>query len=141
VGRRLARLALNKQYGKRFVPSGPIYQSLTIEKAIARIRFTYADRGLVAIDNAPLREFEIAGADGHFVAAKAWIDKDNTVIVWSDNVAEPQAVRYAWRNDPRPNLCNKEGLPASPFRTDDLPRSLQSDWSRLNSPPTTAEAP
>ena len=66
----------------------------------------------------PLREFTIAGEDKNFVDAKAVIDGD-TVVVSSDKVQKPVAVRYGWSNAAQPNLFNKEDLPASPFRTDD----------------------
>ena len=72
--------------------------------------------GLVAKDG-DLKGFTIAGADKKFVPAKAEI-KGNTVVVWSDEIASPVAVRYGWANVPDVNLFNQEGLPASPFRTD-----------------------
>lgn len=64
--------------------------------------------------------FSIAGSDKKFVWAKARIDGDS-VVVSSEQVAQPAAVRYAWADNPQCNLYNKEGLPASPFRTDDWP--------------------
>ena len=75
--------------------------------------------GLITNDGEELSEFAIAGADKKFVWAKAKIEGDK-VVVWNDNVANPKYVRYAWADNPvNPNLYNKEGLPASPFRTDD----------------------
>ena len=71
----------------------------------------------MAKDGMPLTEFTIAGADQQFVPAQAKIE-GNEVVVWSDAVRDPVAVRFAWRNIPNPNLFNKAGLPASPFRTD-----------------------
>ncbi len=82
----------------------------------ALISFTHLDGGLVAKDG-DLKGFTIAGADKKFVPAKAEI-KGNTVEVWSDQIASPTAVRYGWANVPDVNLFNREGLPASPFRTD-----------------------
>ena len=73
--------------------------------------------GLKSRGGQPLREFEIAGADGKFQPAKAVIDSD-TVVVEANEVASPAQVRFGWRNVPNPNLVNKEGLPASPFQTD-----------------------
>ncbi len=66
-----------------------------------------------------MKEFAIAGEDRRFVWAKAEVRGNNEVVVWSESVAHPVAVRYAWANNPQwANLYNKEGLPASPFRTD-----------------------
>ena len=68
-------------------------------------------------DGKPLDHFTLAGEDKKFVEAKASID-GKSVLVWSDAVAKPVAVRFSWRQDADPNLMNKEGLPASCFRTD-----------------------
>jgi sialate O-acetylesterase len=100
---------------KDTVASGPLYKSMKLEGNKIRIRFDYAD-GLLAKDG-DLNEFSIAGADSNFVSARASID-GNTIIVWSDTIQKPVAVRFAWRNVPMPNLYNKADLPASPFRTD-----------------------
>ena len=145
VGYRLALAALKIAYGQNIVHSGPIYDSMTIEGNKVRIKFKNVGGGLVAlpfkdpvtpngptlakrfgIDIKGLRPesevlgFAIAGQDKKFVWAKAKIEGD-TVVVWSEKVAKPVAVRYAWENNPICNLYNKEGLPASPFRTDDWP--------------------
>ena len=82
-----------------------------------RIFFDYTGSGLTSRDNQPLTNFEIAGADKNFVKADAVID-NNTVLIRSENVGKPTAVRFAWKEDAQPNLCNKEGLPASSFTTD-----------------------
>jgi sialate O-acetylesterase len=116
VGKRLALWALRNEYGqKQLITSGPLYNSMKIEKNKIRIFFDF-DKGLYSKDG-PLNEFEIAGDDSVFVQARAVID-GKTVVVWSDSVAHPKAVRFAWRNIPSPNLYNAAGLPASPFRTD-----------------------
>ena len=82
------------------------------------INFNNVGSGLITNDGEYLREFAIAGADKKFVWAKAKIDGDK-IVVWNDNVTNPMYVRYAWADNPvNPNLYNKEGLPASPFRTD-----------------------
>lgn len=73
--------------------------------------------GLKSADGKPLTYFTIAGADQKFVPAEAMID-GKTVVVSSKNVAQPVAVRFAWREDAIPNFVNAEGLPAAPFRTD-----------------------
>ena len=72
----------------------------------------------MASDNGPLKGFTIAAIDNVFVEAKAVIKKKNKIVVYSDVVVKPVAVRYGWKNVPEVNLCNVEGLPASPFRTD-----------------------
>jgi sialate O-acetylesterase len=118
VGKRLALWALAKTYGKKdVVYSGPLYKSAKIEGNKIRIAFDYADGGLISRDGPPLTWFDIAGADGKFVTAKAEIDGE-TVVVSSDKVPEPKNVRFAWDQDAEPNLSNKAGLPAAPFRTD-----------------------
>jgi sialate O-acetylesterase len=81
-----------------------------------RIFFDYADMGLKC-DGDELTHFLIADVNKNFVPAQAKID-GNTVLVWSDEVAEPIAVRFGWSNIAEPNLFNTAGLPASPFRTD-----------------------
>ena len=117
VGQRLALWALAKDYGKEIAYSGPIYRSMGIEGDRIRINFDYAESGLDAKGDT-LDGFAIAGADKKFVWANAKID-GQTVVVWSDQVKEPVAVRYAWAIYPFCNLYNEAGLPASPFRTDD----------------------
>lgn len=117
VGKRLSLWALNNDYGKKeIITSGPLYRQMKIEGNKIRLSF-YFDSGLVA-KNGELKEFTIAGADQVFVPANATID-GNLVVVWSEAVKEPKAVRFAWRNVPVPNFYNVAGLPASPFRTDD----------------------
>lgn len=118
VGDRLALIAERIAYGENIVYSGPIYQSQQIDGNKIILAFTNVGSGLIANDGEELSEFAIAGADKKFVWAKAKIEGDK-VIVWNDAVANPMYVRYAWADNPvSPNLYNKEGLPASPFRTD-----------------------
>jgi sialate O-acetylesterase len=118
VGERLALAALKTAYKENLVSSGPLYQSTAIDGAKISISFTNLGGGLITNDGDEPSEFAIAGADKKFVWAKAKIE-DGKVIVWSDEVADPKYVRYAWADNPvNPNLYNKEGLPASPFRTD-----------------------
>lgn len=126
VGRRLAIWALAKTYArKNIVYSGPIYKSMIIEqktkdsKTVIRLFFDHVGGGLIA-KSGKLTHFTITGKDGKFVEANAEIDND-TIIVSSEKVRSPVAVRYAWSNTAVPNLFNKEGLPASSFRTDDWP--------------------
>ena len=119
VGLRLALNALNKTYGVNLVPNGPIYRSLVVKGKQAILHFTDTGSGLIVKDKyGYLKGFTIAGSDQQFKWAKALISGD-TVIVYSDDVNEPVAVRYGWADDAGDaNLYNKEGLPASPFRTD-----------------------
>lgn len=119
VGDRLALLAQKIAYGeKTLVASGPLYANATITGDSIVVSFTNTGSGLVTNDGEAVSEFAIAGADKKFVWAKAIIAGDK-VIVWSEAVPSPKYVRYAWADNPdNPNLYNKEGLPASPFRTD-----------------------
>jgi sialate O-acetylesterase len=118
VGERLALIALANAYSRKLEYSGPRFSFMRIEGNSIRIHFTHVDGGLVAKDG-PLKWFQIAGADQHFVDADAAIDGD-TVVVKSASVAAPVAVRYAWANYPLGcNLYNAAGLPAAPFRTDE----------------------
>jgi len=120
VGNRLMTAALKVAYGKDIVHSGPIYKSMQIEGDKAIISFDHVGSGLLIKDkHGYINEFEMAGADKKFYWAKAKIDGDK-IIVWSDKVQKPVAVRFGWSSNPADfNLYNKEGLPASPFRTDD----------------------
>jgi sialate O-acetylesterase len=117
VGRRLALWALAKVHGRDLVYSGPIYKSMTVEDDKIRLQFDHVGGGLIASDNKPLTHFTVAGSDQKFVPAVAVID-GNTIVVGSDQMMQPAAVRFAWRDDATPNFANQEGLPASPFRTD-----------------------
>ena len=142
VGARLARIALANDYGRKIAYSGPMYQSMKVEGGKVRLTFSHTDGGLVAKPlpetyilksavgtTAPLKPlkpgselqgFQICGEDKAWVWADAKIDGDS-VLVWSEQVPNPVAVRYAWADNPTCNLYNGAGLPASPFRTDDFP--------------------
>lgn len=119
VGNRLALNALGLTYGKNVTYSGPIYKSFKIEEGRIRIEFEFSE-GLNTPENADLSGFYIAGPDHEFHKAVARIE-GNTVVVSSDDVPFPVAVRYGWANNPVCNLYNGAGLPASPFRTDCWP--------------------
>lgn len=120
VGERLALWALGTTYGEKTVYSGPLFESSKVEQSRIRIRFTHLGSGLSARGGDRLKGFVIAGADMKFRPARAVIE-DKTVLVSSPEVPHPVAVRYGWAGDPECNLINREGLPASPFRTDDWP--------------------
>lgn len=118
VGERMALAALKLAYGEDLVYSGPLYKDHIIEGNKMIISFNHVGSGLVTDDGEPLSEFAIAGEDKKFVWANAKIEGDR-VVVWSDQVPKPKYLRYAWADNPdNPNLYNKEGLPASPFRVE-----------------------
>jgi sialate O-acetylesterase len=120
VGKRLAGWALATIHGKSLEWSGPLYTGAKIEDGKIRVAFDHLGGGLVARGGA-LKRFAIAGDDKKFVWADAVID-GASVVVSSAAVPKPVAVRYAWENNPEGcNLYNQEGLPASPFRTDEWP--------------------
>ena len=116
VGARLALAARALAYHEKVEYSGPLFQSLKIKGNQVSLRFTHVDGGLVA-KGGPLKGFTIAGTDKRFVPAQAKIVGD-TIVVTSDQVVAPVAVRFGWSNVPDVNLYNQAGLPASPFRTD-----------------------
>ncbi len=118
VGRRLALWARAQMYGESdLVYSGPLYESMTLEGSKVRLRFKHTGSGLISLDDRPLTWFEVAGEDRTFYKAQAEIERD-TVVVWNPRVDKPAAVRFGWDQLAEPNLGNREGLPASPFRTD-----------------------
>ena len=140
VGERLARLALSNDYGRKLVSTGPRYESHQIVGSTIRVRFSDVAGGLRVIpsgdfagdrygirnervekaESGVLSGFQIAGPDRVWHWAEARIEGDG-VVVWSEKVPHPLAVRYAWSANPVCNLFNSEGLPAWPFRTDDWP--------------------
>ncbi|MFO1487560.1 MAG: sialate O-acetylesterase [Verrucomicrobiota bacterium] len=121
VGQRLALLALAKTYGRRgVVCEGPMYKSVKFGDGKAVVSFDHADGGLMSKDGQPLTWFTIAGADGNFVPAEAKIE-GGKIVVSAATVTEPKAVRFGWAETAQPNLFNKAGLPANPFRTDAPP--------------------
>jgi sialate O-acetylesterase len=133
VGQRLALVAKKLTYGENVVASGPLFKKMEIDGGKVRVQFTetgsrltigqqpWCAKGMTPFPKDKLIGFFIAGDDKKWIEADASIDGDN-VIVSSAQVPKPVAVRYGWANSPRCNLYNKEGLPASPFRTDDWPK-------------------
>jgi sialate O-acetylesterase len=121
LGYRLALAAQKAGYGdNKIVYSGPLYSSMTIRGDRVLLKFTNVGSGLVARNGEKLGCFEVCGQDSKYYPAEARIE-NGTIVVWSDIVGAPLAVRYAWANNPEgANLYNKEGLPASPFRTSEL---------------------
>ena len=116
VGERLALAARALAYKQKVAYSGPIYKSMEVKGNTIELSFDFVNKGLM-VKGDKLTDFVIAGADKKFVPANAII-KGNKIIVSSDNVQNPVAVRMGWANVPHVNLFNRDGLPASPFRTD-----------------------
>ncbi|MFA9388549.1 MAG: sialate O-acetylesterase [Prolixibacteraceae bacterium] len=118
VGLRLANLALNKTYGKnKIAAESPRYKSLKIKNNKVILSFNNTEKALMTKPGKDLTFFTIANEDRNFVNAQAIIKK-NKVIVYSEEVQHPIAVRFAWDEEAQPNLFNSSGLPAIPFRTD-----------------------
>lgn len=129
IGSRLALAARHLAYGENLIYSGPIAASSTVVGNKIRVAFDHTGSGLkigtppkTSLTPQPptdeLKGFAIAGKDKKFVAAKATLEGPQSVLVWSDSVAEPAFVRYGWQMSPVVNLYNSADLPASPFRTD-----------------------
>lgn len=146
-GERMAQIAETEIYGKKTPDQSPTYASMDVQENKVQIRFAHVNGTLSAhvlsatydvntalnktaplIPNSPsseLQGFAICGADHRWVWANAKIEGKDTVIVWSDDVPHPIAVRYAWDDNPTVNLYDAYGLPAAPFRTDSLPLRTQ----------------
>lgn len=118
VGRRLALNALHSYYGKDVVFSGPVFREAEQKGDTLFLSFDYVYDGFKISDGKPIREFTIAGEDGKFYEAKAFISGER-IGVCSEKVKNPKDVRYAFLNYPLVNLYNSEGLPVYPFRTDE----------------------
>jgi sialate O-acetylesterase len=118
VGHRLAQLALARTYGRaNLTVTGPVFERAEFINGVARVHFRAGSGELVAADGQPLTDFEIAGADGAFKEGRATI-VGNVVEVTNSSVATPIAVRFGWSETARPNLANRAGWPAYPFRSD-----------------------
>ena len=128
TGKRLSLWALNQAYGRKNVYSGPIYKSSKIKRNKIIVKFNEVGSGLMVgnkhlfdqtlpVDE-PLKRFQICGKDGQWKWATAKITSKSKVEVWHDDIQNPVEVRYAWSSNPEgANLYNKEGLPASLFKT------------------------
>lgn len=118
AGYRLYLAAMANVYGDRkLVDNGPVYQSVQFKGNQAIVTFDHIGSGLTVKDGGELKGFALAGSDRKFFWAKGEI-QGNQVILTSQDVNQPIAIRYAWANNPIGNLYNKEGLPAFPFRSD-----------------------
>ncbi|WP_269522155.1 sialate O-acetylesterase [Coraliomargarita parva] len=118
VANRLARLALSNDYGFKMASQSPRYRDVAFQDSTALVHFDYINKGLYAFDTSEVLGFTIAGNDMKFVKAEAAIAGKDTVKVWSEAVPDPVAVRYAWAANPVCNLYDRNGLPVTPFRTD-----------------------
>lgn len=131
VAERLARWALVKDYGFKLPYRSPTYKDMKVEGGKAILTFDHAETGLRVVDVDQVRGFAICGEDRKWVWADAVILPDsklsprtprgNQVAVSSKLVAAPVAVRYAWADNPVANVYSADGLPVTPFRTDDFP--------------------
>lgn len=128
TGKRLSLWALYQAYGRKNVHSGPIYKSSKIKGNKIIVKFNHVESGLMVGSkhlfdktfpvNEPLKRFQICGKDGQWKWATAKITSKNKVKVWHNEIKNPVEVRYAWSSNPEgANLYNKEGLPASLFKT------------------------
>ncbi|WP_346238567.1 sialate O-acetylesterase [Niabella insulamsoli] len=124
VGKRLALMALTNTYNyKGFESESPLYESMSVKKDVALIRFKNAPVGLTSYGQ-PLKGFEIAGADKKFYPAQARL-VNGGVEVYAKDVKTPVAVRYAFADAANASLFNTAGFPASSFRTDDWPMEIE----------------
>lgn len=121
VANRLARWALAKDYGIDIIHQSPTYKSMKVKGSKVILTFDHPGQGLYSFDTREPIGFSITGKDETFVWAQARIVDTNTIEVWSDSIDKPAAVRYAWANNPDCNLFSRDGLPTTPFRTDDWP--------------------
>ena len=120
VANRLA-LGLARDYGVPIAYQSPAYKSMEKHGKTILLTFEHVGGGLKPFDFAEPNGFAVAAGDHRFVRAQSRIVGPNKVEVWSDMVADPAAVRYAWADNPICNLYSTEGLPVTPFRTDDWP--------------------
>lgn len=128
VGHRFANLALSQTYQRtEFACYGPAFKESTVNgNGRMVLSFDHAESGLKTDNNGiQVDGFELAGPDRVFHAARARVNRNGTVTVWCDQVPEPKEVRYAFGNCVPGNLFNGDGLPASPFRSDDWPEDFQ----------------
>jgi sialate O-acetylesterase len=122
VAARLVRWALAKDYGMSDLePQSPTYREMEISGNKVILKFDHVGGGLRTVDVNEVRGFAICGEDRKWVWADARIGSAEVIEVWSDEVAQPVAVRYAWAVNPVCNVYSQNGLPMTPFRTDDFP--------------------
>ncbi len=120
VGRRLARWALANEYGVSIAHRSPRYKSMQVEGNKVTLTFDHVN-GFRTFDVAEAVGFTIAGEDRQWYWAEGKVTGANTIEVFATAVPKPVAVRYAWADNPVCNVFSNEGLPLTPFRTDDWP--------------------
>ncbi len=125
VAARLVRWALARDYGHKIEPQSPTYRAMEVAGNKATLSFDHVGSGLRTVDVNDVRGFAICGEDRQWKWAQAKIVGADKIEVWADEVATPVAVRYAWADNPVCNVLSKEGLPMTPFRTDDFPMITQ----------------
>ena len=118
VAKRLARWALANEYGFEIPYRSPMYRSVTFANGKAVVDFQYVGRGLDTFDTKEPIGFAIAGENQKFFSAQAKLVGRDRIEVWSDEVKEPVAVRFGWADNPVRNIQSLDGLPLTPFRTD-----------------------
>ncbi|MCA9200157.1 MAG: sialate O-acetylesterase, partial [Planctomycetales bacterium] len=118
VGRRLARWAMAEDYSLDVAHQSPRFREMSVEGNKAILKFDHIGTGLRTVDAKTAQGFAIAGEDQNFVWATAEV-KGDTIEVSAEGVAVPVAVRYAWADNPVCNIYSQQGLPLTPFRTDD----------------------
>ncbi len=129
VGKRLSLWAFSEVYGQDITWSGPIFEKARVKPSKIVLTFSSVGEGLQICEGEELQEFAIAGADQQWYWAEARIVGKNKVEVWSDEVPNPVAARYAFNRNPvQPNLSNETCIPAGPFRTDDFPGPTDGEW-------------
>jgi sialate O-acetylesterase len=121
VAQRLARWALARDYGVGIAFQSPTFKSMQIKGNKVILTFDHVGGELQTFDVQEARGFAVAGSDRKFVPAQARVTGKDTVEVCADSVSTPVAVRYAWADNPVCNVYSSEGLPMTPFRTDDWP--------------------
>jgi sialate O-acetylesterase len=124
IGKRLAWLALDHTYHVKQVSEGPRIDTVRFRDHQAYVAFKNPESGLVVHDSSRITGFELAGKDGRFYKATGIVKKNKIVLVSSPEVSDPAALRFAWKEDAQPNLFNKAGLPAEPYRTDSFPEDI-----------------
>ena len=125
VARRLARHALARDYGFDIVHRSPTFREQEVKDGTLVLRFDDVGKGLYAFDRKEVVGFAIAGADRQWKWAEAKLDGSDTIVLSHPEIPEPVAARYAWADNPVANLFSREGLPVTPFRTDDWPLTTQ----------------
>jgi len=125
VAERLARIALSRDYGFKLPYRSPEFKAVEIKGPKATVTLDTFGSSLRSLDTNEIKGFAICGEDRKWVWAQAVLAGPNQVVVGHPSITKPVAVRYAWSDNPVCNLFSKEGLPATPFRSDEFPPTPQ----------------